>query len=141
MGPSSVRPYASLVLVLVLGLGLAWGLINRYSVAPQDQSYVEPARRFVSAAVTADSAQLAQVAVPRVIVWALETARTKPALLGALLNGLKETAVQQEGDTTLVLFSSKGFGSCSHPPLAITFEGPPSKPRLVALSADCEPRR
>jgi hypothetical protein len=141
MRATSVRPYASLVLVLVLGLAMGWGLINRYSVASQDQSYVEPARRFLSAAVTADSAQLTQLAVPRVIAWALETARTKPVLLSALLNGLKETAARQAGGTTLVLFSANGFGSCSNPPLAITFEGPPSKARLVALSADCEPRR
>ena len=66
MRPSSVRPYASLVLVLVLGLAVSWGLINSYSVAPPDQSYVNPARRFLSAAVSADSAQLTQVAVPRV---------------------------------------------------------------------------
>jgi hypothetical protein len=101
MRQSSVRPYASLVLVLVVALAVGWGLINRYSVAPQDQSYVEPARRFLGAAVTADSAQLTQLAVPRVVAWALET----------------------------------------NAPLAITFEGPPSKARLVALSADCEPRR
>jgi hypothetical protein len=139
MRQSPVRPYAILVLVLVLGLAVGWGLINRYSVAPQDQSYVEPARRFLSAAVAADSAQLAQVAVSQVIAWALETARTKPSLLGALLKGLRETEAWQVGDSTVVLYSSNGFGSCSNPPLAITFEGPRTKARLVALSADCEP--
>ena len=139
MRQSPVRPYVSLVLVLVLGLAAGWGLINRYSVAPQDQSYVEPARRFLDAAVAADSAQLAQVAVPQVIAWALETSRTKPSLLSALLNGLRETEAWQIGDSTVVLYGSKGFGSCSNPPLAITFEGLPTRARLVALSADCEP--
>jgi hypothetical protein len=140
MRQRSVRPYVSLVLVLALGLAVGWGLINRYSVAPQDQSYVEPAKRFLSAAVTADSVQLAKVAVPQVIGWALETGRTKPILLSALLNGLRETEAWQVGDSTVVLYSSNGFRSCSNPPLAITFAGPPSKARLVALSAGCEPR-
>jgi hypothetical protein len=140
MRQSPVRPYANLVLVIVLGLAIGWGLINRYSVAPQDQSYVEPARRFLSAAVAADSAQLTQVAVPQVMEWALETARTKPRLFTALLNGLRETEAWQVGDSTVVLYSSRGFGSCSNPPLAITFEGLPARARLVALSADCEPR-
>jgi hypothetical protein len=79
MRQRSVRPYVSLVLVLALGLAVGWGLINRYSVAPQDQSYVEPAKRFLSAAVTADSVQLAKVAVPQVIGWALETGRVSRA--------------------------------------------------------------
>src|SRR5687768_783418 len=140
MRQSSVRPYASLVLVLVLGLAIGWGLINRYSEAPQDQSYVEPARRFLSAAVAADSGQLKQVAVPQVTGWALETGRTKPVLLSAPLDGLRETEAWQIGDSTVVLYSSNGFGSCSHPPVAITFEGPPTKALIVALSADCEPR-
>src|SRR5688572_4272596 len=109
MRKSSVRSYASLGLVLGLGLAVGWALITRYSVAPQDQSYVAPAKQFLSAAVTADSAQLAQVAVSQVIAWALETSRTKPSLLSALLNGLRETEAWQVGDSTVVLYGSNGF--------------------------------
>lgn len=139
MRQSSLRASAILVLVLVLGLAVGWVLVDRYSVAPQDQSYLEPAKQFLTAAGAADSAQLARVALPEVIAWALETARTKPTLIRALLNGLRETAARQVGANTLVLYSSKGFGSCATSPLAITFEGPPSEARLVDLSADCEP--
>jgi Tfp pilus assembly protein PilV len=137
----SARDFAVLVVVLVLGLAAGRALAVRYSVAPQDQSYITPARQFLTAAMTADSTELARVAAPHVIVWALETARAKPALLRALLDGLRETTARQAGENTLVLYSSNGFGSCGTAPLAITFEGPPSDARLVALSADCEPRR
>ena len=141
MGKGSVPPPGVLVVVGVLGLGVGWILMNRYSVARQDQAYLVPARRFLSAAVSADSVQLADTgAAPQVIAWALETARMKPALLRALLDGLAETGARSAGEHTLVLFSSSGFGSCSTAPLAVTFEGPPSAARIVALSAECEPR-
>ena len=137
----SARDITVLVVVLVLGVAAGRAVLVRYSVAPQDQSYITPARRFLRAAMTADSTALARMAAPHVTVWALETARMRPALLRALLNGLRETAARQAGGNTLVLYSSNGFGSCGSAPLAITFEGPPTDARLVALSADCEPRR
>lgn len=107
----SARDITVLVVVLVLGVAAGRAVLVRYSVAPQDQSYITPARRFLRAAMTADSTALARMAAPHVTVWALETARMRPALLRALLNGLRETAARQAGGTLLCSTVRMGLGA------------------------------
>lgn len=135
-------PAALLVVLAALGIGIGWWFLNRYSVPRQDQSYLPAARELLTAALAADSSRIAASSDnPEVVSWALATAQVRPQLLRALLNGLAESASRLAAENTLVLFTSKGCGSGPSFPLAVTFRGPPSSPRIVAVSTSCEPRR
>jgi hypothetical protein len=141
MPSNSAPPVPVLLVVVLLALAAGWWAVTRYSGSRQDQAYVPVAQEFLAAALAADSVKLATVSdSPDVVSWGLATGRIRPQLLRALLNGLAETAVRKAAENALVLFTSKGFGNCATSPLAVTFRGPPSTARIVALSADCDPR-
>ena len=141
MTTRSAPPATVLVVLGFCAPGAGWWLLRSYSVPPQDQSYVPVVREFLTAALAADSTKVAAATDnPEIVAWGLATARDRPQLLRALLNGLTESSVRRESEEALVLFTSKGFGNCAGVPLAVTLLGPPPTARILALSADCDPR-
>ena len=140
MSRNSAPPLPVLIVFALVAVVAGWWLLNRYSGPRQDQAYVPVAQAFLSAALAADSTKLAAATDnPEVLSWGLATGRVQPQLLRALLHGLAETSVRREAEHTLVLFTSKGFGSCAGSPLAVTFQGPPPTARIIALTAECDP--
>ena len=128
-------------LVIALALALGWVLIDKYSVEPADRSWLVPVERVLHAALATDSAALESADIaPHVRAWALRTGRADAALLRALLDSPSVTAVRAAEGQTLVLYSSKGFGSCSTAPLAVIFEGALASARITDLTAECRPR-
>jgi hypothetical protein len=128
-------------LAIALALALGWVLIDKYSVEPADRSWLVPVERVLRAALATDSTALANADIaPHVQAWAMRAGRTDTALLHALLDAPSVTAVRVAEGQTLVLYSSKGFGSCSAAPLAVTFEGSLASARISDLTAECRPR-
>src|SRR6185437_879648 len=74
-------PYI-LTLAVVAVTALAVLLVQPYSVPSPWQSYVQPARQYLQAALRGDSAALARQSVSGApVAWALHAARTAPETL------------------------------------------------------------
>jgi hypothetical protein len=124
------------------GIGSAWFFVGKYTVRHDYTAFVDPTREFLRAAQALDSLTLVRLGgSPDAVAWGLAAGRQDPELLAALLRGLGATDVRQYANGALVLYTSRGFGTCPTAPLAVTFTGVPPAARITHLSAECEVRR
>lgn len=142
MPQSSSPPVAAIAVVLIVAAGGGVMLASRYSPTYAEQpSYLEPARRFLNAALAGDTVQLSRATTgPGLVSWALDAARDRPDRLRALLEGLEQGSVRETGGRSLVLFYAKAFRDCAGVPMALTFSGRPDSARIADASVMCEPR-
>ena len=127
--------------VVLLTLALAAVLaIQPYSVPSPWSAYEALGRRFLSAALSRDSAELSRLSLSSDAVgWAIRTERDHQHALSVWARFAKAGAGVTQSDTSRVLFDT-GTEVC---PLLITFVGAEAQARVLAAKSRCyeSPRR
>ncbi len=127
----------------VLGVGAAaWWLMGLYSVGPSYASYLSPARAFLRAALSSDSAALVrQGADQPVVLWALHEGRAQSLGLRALEQGLTlGSGTAAESGATVVWFDARADGECVDWSLRMTFHGTGAERRIARAIVYCGTR-
>jgi hypothetical protein len=134
--PDNRVPVVPLALAALLaGAVLLW--FQPYSVDSPYQSYVDPARRFLRAALAQDTAGLERQAVSRQPVrWALEAARGDPNALAVWARLSRPYSGRRHGDTTTVVFQTS-TSVCYLRPVTMAFVSAANGPRLAMASSSC----
>ena len=129
-------PVVALVLAAVLaGALLLW--FQPYSVISPYHTYVDPARRFLRAALAHDTSGLErQAASEQPVRWALEAADGDPNALAVWARLSRPSSGRRHGDTTTVVFQTS-TRVCYLRPVTMTFVGAPDEPRLAMVSSSC----
>ncbi len=132
-----------LTLVLAAVFGTAMFLVQPYSgpsaseAASRWEAYVEPARRFLRAAIQRDSLALVRQSTnSEPVIWALAAARRQPDSLRIWARKARVWAGSRHGDTTEVLYTTY-TSVCSDQPIWLRFVGPRDEARVVEAGSAC----
>lgn len=135
MSNDRVLAVALIMASLMAGAVLLW--LQPYSVVSPYQSYVDPARRFLRAALDQDTAGLEQQAAARQPVqWALEASAGDAEALAIWARLSRPYSGHRHGDTTTVVFQTS-TRVCYLRPVTMAFVPDSSGPRLVLASSSC----
>ncbi len=128
-----------LLTIALLTLGLAAVLvIQPYSVRSPWSVYDAPGQRFLSAALSGDSAELTRLSVSSSAVdWAIRTQRDHPRALSVWAHFARAGAGVIQSDTSRVLFDTV-TEVC---PLLITFVGHDAQARVLEAKSRCYSNR
>jgi hypothetical protein len=118
-------------------LGAAILLIQPYSMDFPGTAYAKPARRYLHAAISQDSARLTRLSASAApVVWALETARNHPESRRAWTGRANVWTGVRRADTTDVLVFPSGK-PCSEAPIVLRFVGAGDDAKVVKASWAC----
>jgi len=118
-------------------LGGAVFLIQPYSADFPGTAYAKPARRYLHAAISQDSASLRRLSASGApVALALEAARTHPDSLAAWSGRPETWTGVRRGDTTYVLVFPAGE-PCSNAPIVLQFVGAGDAARVTKVSSEC----
>jgi hypothetical protein len=128
-----------LLTIALLTLALAAVLvIQPYSVRSPWSVYDTPGQRFLSAALSRDSAELTRLSVSSDAVgWAIRTQRDHPRALSVWAHFARAGAGVIQSDTSRVLFET-ATEVC---PLLITFVGHEAQARVLEAKSRCYSNR
>jgi hypothetical protein len=130
-----MRAVTLVIAPLMAGAVLLW--FQPYSVVSPYQSYVDPARRFLHAALDRDTVGLERQAVDRQPVqWALEAGAGDAHALAIWAQSSRPYSGHRHGGTTTVVFQTS-TRVCYLRPVTMAFVPDPTGPRLVHASSSC----
>ena len=124
--------------LLAAALFLAGLLIFQpYSADWPGSDYAKPARRYIRAAIRQDSVGLTRLSTSGMpVAWALNAARTQPALL-ALWAGHTHASTGQRRSDTAEVFLFPGGKQCEQDPIVFHFLGSGDDARVLQVSSAC----
>jgi hypothetical protein len=137
MNTTNERTPYILTLAVVAVTALAVLLVQPYSVPSPWQSYVQPARQYLQAALRGDSAALARQSVSGApVAWALHAARTAPETLAIWAAVLRPATGRHWGDTTDVVFETS-TEACEFRPILMRFVRTDGAARVLTATSRC----
>ena len=111
--------------------------LQPYSVVSPYRGYVEPARRFLRAALAQDTLELRKQAISAEPVrWALRAAHGDPNALAIWAQRLRPYSGRRHGDTTTVVFQTS-TRVCYLRPVTMAFVQAAEGPRVAVASSSC----
>jgi len=128
-----------IAILLALGLGgLAWSLLDLYSIDGRDADFLPPVREYLRAALALDSIRLVGTGAAQPAVrTALDAARAKPVMLRALLSDLRLRQASHNGTQTALFFNAPALARCAEWPLTVFVEGTPGAARIREIRLPC----
>lgn len=134
--PNGRIPIGWLVIVALLGSATMFWL-QPYSVVSPYREYVEPARRFLRAALDQDTLELRKQAISSGPVrWALRAAHGDPNAVAIWAQRMRPYSGRRHGDTTTVVFQT-GTRVCYLRPVTMAFVHGTEGPRVALASSSC----
>jgi hypothetical protein len=117
---------------------IGWSMLTRYTPRGRYGAYLEPTRAVLRAGLALDSGALVRmnVAAPA-MRWALNTGRTDPELLRALVAGLSSDGGMRNRDRIAMSFVVKGLKRCDGWYLTAFYSGAPTTMRLEDITTHC----
>lgn len=101
------------------------------------QTYTQPARDFLRAAMARDSQALARSSgSPDAVAWGLAAARRYPDSLAAWARHAEAWTAVTRGDTVEVLYSTR-TGVCEDRPIWLRFLSDGGRPKVVQAGSAC----
>lgn len=101
------------------------------------QSYTQPARDYLRAAMARDTqALLRSTGSPDAVAWGLAVARRYPDSLAAWARHAEAWTAVRRGDTVEVLYSTR-TGICEDRPIWLRFLSDRGRPRVVQAGSAC----
>ncbi|HEY7635034.1 MAG TPA: hypothetical protein VH763_05800 [Gemmatimonadales bacterium] len=131
---TETRISASLTIAFLGLTAAAVWVVQPYSASSPWSVYNAPGQRFLSAALSRDTAELSRLSVASGAVdWAIRTYRDHPYDLSVWAHFARAEAGISQSDTTRVLFET-ATEVC---PLLITFVGPKAQPHVLEAKPRC----
>ena len=121
--------------ILLVIAAVVW--LQPYSVFSPYRAYIEPARRFLRAALAQDSVELRRRAVSsQPVQWALDAGKGDRAALAVWAQLLRPYSGRRRGDNVTVVFQTS-TRVCYLRPVTMSFVQAAAEPRVLVASSSC----